>query len=117
MVRNSRARAMVQQQPDTKSGGSGHPGVVDPTNLGIDLGSTLGDTTSPQMMVGGTLELPVVDAGGRRGRSSAAELRYVGATISDAGVEAVAPTYQQPRCKEVTVLSRTTRRRCTTSSK
>jgi hypothetical protein len=37
MVRNSRARAMVQQQPDTKSGGSGHPGVVDPTNLGIDL--------------------------------------------------------------------------------
>jgi hypothetical protein len=55
---------MVQQQPDTKSGGSsGHPGVVDPTNLGIDLGSTLGDTTSPQMMVGGTLELPVVDAG------------------------------------------------------
>jgi hypothetical protein len=82
MVRNSRARAMVQQQPDTKSGGSsGHPGVVDPTNLGrswIDVG----DTTSPQMMVGGTLELPVVDAGVDAGEVDLSAAELSGGTFS-----------------------------------
>jgi hypothetical protein len=110
---------MVQQQPDTKSGGSsGHPGVVDPTNLGIDLGSTLEHYVAQMMMVGGTLELPYAGVDAGEVDLSAAELSGGTLELPISGrSRSGAPTYQQPRCKEVTVLSRTTRRRCTTSSK
>jgi chemotaxis protein histidine kinase CheA len=48
---------------DQTGGSADHPGLVDPSNLGLDLGSTLGDTTTPEMTVGGTADVPIADAG------------------------------------------------------
>jgi hypothetical protein len=39
------------------------PGLIDPTNLGINLGSTVRDTTPSEMTIGGTADVPIADAG------------------------------------------------------
>jgi hypothetical protein len=60
MVKISRSKSNMATK---KMFGGDHPGLVDPSNLGLDLGITDGDMTTPEMTVGGTADVPIADAG------------------------------------------------------